>query len=177
MNDADQDLVQLFEELTRSVEQLQSELATSRGSPRPPTPRQLARFTSEVTIPAVILVLETNVRALRLVQRALRLADGSAPTESGDTTTRERATTLGRETLSHLDDAMADLQSAVDGRAPDDDVRELVERIRDLQSEIDAQLAVEESQSPPTNQSDSVNIDVDAELESLKDDIDTDEGN
>ena len=100
-------------ELRTAVEELQTELESTRGPPRPPTPRRLAEFTSEVTIPAIILLLETNVRALRLVQRTLRLAEGRQG-DSADTPARKRATDLGRVTLSRLDDALTDLGSALD---------------------------------------------------------------
>lgn len=168
MSNGDPELSQLLGELTGSVEQLQDELTESRGPPRPPTPRQLVRFTSEVTIPAIVLVLETNVRALRIVQRALRIAEGRDPGTSGSKT-GERAAELGRATLSRLDDALSDLGSALEGRPPDDEARELLEEVRQLQSEVDERL-----ESETTAERDSVSIDVDAELQSLKDDVDDD---
>jgi small-conductance mechanosensitive channel len=167
----------LLSELTRSLEALQDELEPSKGGLRPPTPRQLTRFTSEVTIPALILVLETNVQALRLVQRALRLAEGreSAGT-SAAAGTRERATKLGQATLQRLDSTLVDLQEALEGRPPDDEARQLLDRVRDLEDEIEAEMqtTAERTQDETT---DSVEIDVDAELQSLKDDVDADEGN
>jgi hypothetical protein len=166
MSNGDPELSQLFGELTGAVEQLQGELEQSRGPPRPPAPRQLVRFTSEVTIPAIVLVLETNVRALRLVQRALRIAEGRDPGTSGSKT-GDRAAELGRATLSRLDDALSDLGKALEGRPPDDEARELLDEVRDLQSEVDERLGTEN-----ITQQDSVNIDVDAELQSIKDDVD-----
>ncbi len=168
MSNGDPELSQLLGELTGSVEQLQDELTQRRGPSRLPTPRQLVRFTSEVTIPAIVLVLETNVRALRLVQRALRIAEGRDPGTSSSKT-RDRATELGRATLSRLDDALSDLGSALEGRPPDDEARELLEEVRDLQTEVDERL---ETETGPER--DSVSIDVDAELQSLKDDVDDD---
>lgn len=174
MSNGDPELSQLFGELTGAVEELQDELTQTRGPPRPPTPRQLVRFTSEVTIPALVLVLETNVRALRLVQRALRIAEGRNPGTTSSQT-RERATELGRATLSRLDDALADLGTALEGRPPNDEARELLDDVRTLKSEIDDQL-----EAQGATQRDSVDIDVDAELQSIKDDVDDDnshEGN
>lgn len=166
MSSRDPELSQLLGELTGAVEELQSELTESRGPPRPPTPKQLVRFTSEVTIPAIVLVLETNVRALRLVQRALRIAEGRDPGNSSSQT-RERATDLGRATLARLDGALDDLGTALEGRPPDDEARKLLDEVRDLQSEIDERLDTSDVAG-----GESVDIDVDAELESIKKDID-----
>ncbi|WP_302080800.1 DUF7547 family protein [Salinibaculum rarum] len=165
MSNGGQELSALLSELTASLEQLQDELDPARGPLRPPTPRQLAQFTSEVTIPAIVLVLETNVRALRLVQRALRIAEGREATP-GSSQARQRATDLGRATLSRLDEALSDLGSALESRPPDDEARELLEEVRDLQSEVDDRLET------TSTDRDAVDIDVDAELQSLKDDVD-----
>ena len=179
MSTGDRDLSQLFGDLTTAVEQLQEQLETERGPPRPPTPRQLAEFTSEVTIPALILVLETNVRALRLVQWALRIAEGRE-TDRQPSQARKRATDLGRATLSRLDDTLSDLATNLEDTSTDDETRELLERIRELESDIDTRLAAEPETSDHEEAADTVDIDVDAELQSIKDDVDDDsshEGN
>jgi hypothetical protein len=189
MSDGDTEMTRLVGELVNAVEELQSELEPTGGPLRPPTPRELARFTSEVTIPAIILVLETNVRALRLVQRALRIAEGR-DTDRGGSVARERATALGRATVDKLDDALTDLQDALDGRPPDDEAREVLGRVRDLQADVEAELAADstpdmDGASTDTESEDAageerVDVDVDAELEALKDDLDDDsapEGN
>lgn len=178
MSSDDPELSAQVADLSDAVEELQSELESNRGPPRPPTLGRLAEFTSEVTIPAVILVLETNVRALKLLQRALRHAEGRAG-DSGGSQARERATDLGRATLSRLDDALTDLGSALDGSRGNGDAQDLLEDVRDLQSEIDARLATESTPATDDEQG-GVDIDVDAELESLKDDVEgegTHEGN
>jgi len=168
----------LVGDLAGTVEELQAEL-TGDGPPRrPPTPRDLARFTSEVTIPAIILALETNVRALKLFQRALRLAAGERPS-TGKTggEARERAEELGRETLARLDDALADLQEALAGRPPDDPARELLADARTLRGEIDDRLAASgRAGDDPVAGTDvpgerGVDIDVESELQSIKDDV------
>lgn len=171
MSETDTSLPGLLSELTRSLEELQGELEPTDGRPRPPTPRQLARFTSEVTIPAILLVLETNIRALRLVQRALRIADGRDPT-ARSTATRERAVELGQATLSRLDETLGDLQEALAGRPPDDEARQLLQRVRDIEAEIEAELEASGA-ADEASSSDRVGIDVDAELQSLKDEMDT----
>jgi hypothetical protein len=189
MSDSGQDLSRLVGELVRTVEELQSELDEGGPRPRlrPPTPGELARFTSEVTIPAVVLALETNVRALKLLQRALRLGtDTQAKTSgAGGSEAADRARALGRTTLSRLDDAFADLQDALDGRPPDDRTRELLDEARDVRARIDEALADDAvdpgGKDPHGDQAvggteGRVEIDVDSELQSIKDDLDAADG-
>lgn len=173
MSSEDPELSELVGELGSVVEELQTELESARGPPRPPTPRQLAEFTSEVTIPAIILVLETNVRALRLVQRGLRLAE-ERDGESTGAAARKRATDIGRTTLSRLDDALTDLGSTLDESPTDSQARDLLEEVRDLQSEIDTRLEAQAESARTDEASGGVDIDVDAELQSLKNDVDED---
>jgi len=175
-------------DLARTVEELQRELTTEGRPPlRPPTPRELARFTSEVTIPAIVLALETNVRVLKLLQRTLRLAAGEDPGAGGGAgRARKQAEKLGRRTLSQLDDALADLQDALAGRPPEDPARELLEEARTLRADIDDRLATadgsarSDAESSPDLESDprdrGVDIDVESELQSIKDDIDDEDG-
>ena len=178
MSQGSPDVPGLVGELARTVQDLQSELEPDRRLPlRPPTPRELTRFTSEVTIPALLLVLETNVRALKLLQRTLRLVDGRERTDSPGA--REQVESLGRTTLNRLDDALADLQEALESRPPDDEARRLLDEARDLREEVDARLASESDTSGPPGtgeggrpEADRVEIDVESELQSIKDDLD-----
>ncbi|MFB6165364.1 MAG: hypothetical protein ABEJ31_09430 [Haloarculaceae archaeon] len=181
MSDApsDADLARLAADLARSLRDLQRELEPSRRRRFPPTPGDLLRFTDEVAIPGAILVLEANVRALRLLQRAIRLSEpgDSSGSTGADTAVRDRAVDLSRTTLTRLDDALADLQAAVEGRPEDSDARELLAEARDLRTEIDERLArtaAETGQADATDgESDSaVPVDVDAELRSIRDDVD-----
>src|SRR6056297_4364533 len=99
MSDAgDPDVTRLLRDLTRELQTLQRELddgsrrGLSSGS-------QLSRFTSEVAIPGVILLLETNIRALQLLRRTIRLADGRDPRDTPSSTARDvrdRAEQLGQ---------------------------------------------------------------------------------
>jgi hypothetical protein len=177
MSDADEDISALLSDLVRTLQALQTEVEprTDRGRPRPPTPEELLRFTSDVTIPAAILVLKTNIEALKLLRRALRMAEGRPATETSGGGVQERATQLSRATLAGLDDALSDLQSAVEGRPADEDARELLTEARQLRASLAERLA--ESQSVDRDDFDAVEgtevpVDVDAELRSIKDDID-----
>jgi len=175
MSDSEEDVTALLSELVTTLQDLQTEVEprTDSGRPRPPTPEELLRFTSDVTIPAAILVLKTNIEALKLLRRALRIAEGRPATASTGSGVQERATQLSRATLARLDDALSDLQGAVEGRPADEEARELLTEARQLRESLAEQLA--ESQStdgPDIGESTEVPIDVDAELASIKEDID-----
>ena len=185
MSDNRQDLPRQVGELARAVEELGSELEPGGRPPlRPPTPRELTRFTSEVTIPAIVLALETNVRALKLLQRTLRLAtDGPRTGEGTGHEARERAEAVGRRTLARLDAAFADLQAALEGRPPDDPARELLEEARSIQRDIEEQLATDSGgvagqgvTARDRTDRDVVEVDVESELQSIKDDVEDGSG-
>lgn len=185
MSSSDDDLATLVGDLVTTLRQLEDEFEprTERGRPRPPTPRELMRLTSDVAIPATILLLRSNIEALKLLQRALRMADGRAPTAgTGGSDVRERAEDLSATTLSKLDGALADLQDAVDGEPQNDEARELLAEARTLRTGIEDRLDDRRNgESPPTDEStpveesdgpeDDVPVDVDAELRSIKDDV------
>ena len=192
-SDTDSDLGPLVTELVRTLRELESEFEprTESGLPRPPSPRELMRFTSDVTIPAAILVLRTNIEALKLLQRALRMADGRSPaTGSGAGEVRDRAQRLSEATLSRLDGALADLQDAVEGRPEDAEARDLLEEARELRRDVEERLdGRTNGESPARDGTDgdgadgdvvggdagddtaSVPVDVDAELRSIKDEF------
>jgi hypothetical protein len=172
---ADDDLTALVTDLVRTLQELETEVepTTDSGLPRPPTPGELLRFTSDVTIPAVILVLKTNIEALKLLRRALRMAEGRPTSTSASNEVRQRASDLSRATLSRLDGALTDLQRAVEGTPEDEEARELIHEAQQLRSQIQERLA-DETGVPPEADPDGatdVPVDVDAELRSIKDDI------
>jgi hypothetical protein len=180
---SDDDLATLVGDLETTLRRNEGEFEprTDDGRPRPPTPRELMRLTSDVAIPATILLLRTNIEALKLLQRALRMADGRSPTTgSSGSEVRARAEELSATTLSKLDGALADLQDAVEGQPTDDEARELLAEARRLRTDIESRLeertngAVEDSAGATGIESggDDVPVDVDSELQSLKDDMD-----
>jgi len=179
---SDDDLTALITDLVTTLQDLETEVepTTDSGLPRPPTPGELLRFTSDVTIPAIILILRTNIEALKLLRRALRMAEGR-PTSTGSASgeMRQRASDLSRATLSRLDGALTDLQQAVEGRPEDEEARELIQEAQQLRAQIQERLADEtgDTGAAESNQATDVPVDVDAELRSIKDDIDgRDEG-
>jgi len=200
---ADRDLGRLADELSTTLDDLRGELERERGPPRgplglprPPTPRELVRFTDEYTIPTLIAVLEANIRLLEALQGAIRLArTGQAAGERG----REmRALTeeLGRDGLDRLDDVLVDLQDALDGRPENPEARTLLDDARALRHEIDDRLAETGDGRRPNatrprdaadderddvgpaatdDPDESVAIDVDSELDSIRDEVDGDD--
>lgn len=170
---SDDDVTVLLTDLVTTLRDLETEIepTTDSGLPRPPTPDELLRFTTDVTIPAAILILRTNIEALQLLRRALQIADGR-PTATNDTVPK-RATDLSRATLSRLEDALADLQGAIEGRPEDAEARELLEQARELRSTLADELNADASDE---TDSDGVPVDVDSELQSIKDDIEEQNG-
>ncbi|MDT3435348.1 hypothetical protein [Haloarcula sp. 1CSR25-25] len=173
---SDDDLTALITDLVTTLQELETEVepTTDSGLPRPPTPGELLRFTSDVTIPAIILVLKTNIEALKILRRALRMAEGR-PTATGSASNevRQRASDLSRATLSRLDGALTDLQQAVEGTPEDEEARELIQEAQQLRRQIQDRLTDETAASADAepDQVTDVPVDVDAELRSIKDDI------
>ncbi|MFC6942353.1 hypothetical protein ACFQE8_20630 [Salinirubellus sp. GCM10025818] len=148
----DQDLAELVDELSTTLESLQGVVGPGdRGRPRrrgptdpriptPPTPRELVRFTEQYTIPTLIALLESGVRSLELLRATLRLLDGRG-IEAASPETRERVESVGRTTLDRIDAVLSDLGSAVEGGEPSDpDARDLLADARALREEIDRRL-------------------------------------
>lgn len=124
--------------------------------PRPPSPGDLLRFTSDYTIPTVIATLEATVEALELLRRFLqlaggldsdgrvsdrgrrgrsgsRLADGLAGGLSGAGT---RATSDATDALSTLRHVLAEADLPEEGES-----RDLVDEVRELSAELDRRIA------------------------------------
>ena len=167
-DDASSDVEQQLAELTRTVARLRDQLERERGfplTPRPPRTDELRQFTSEIAIPGAILLLETNVRALRLLQRSIRLADGRDG-QGADESVSRRAERAGSKALARLETALADVQSALDSQPPDSEARDLLEDARRLRADLEAQLDDEDEQVE-TDPS----VDVEAELQSIKNQV------
>ena len=175
----DPDLTELLADLTHELRRLEREVEPEpRG--RLPTRSELARFTSEVAIPGLILLLQTQIRALELLRRTIRLAEGREPTPRHQSV-KNRAEQLGTATLSQLDSVLAELQSAIDGRPEDDRAKRLLDDAQRLQEQIQSELETKTAQQSPSTDEpvsgtvepmDTVGIDVEEELQSLKGTLD-----
>jgi hypothetical protein len=174
MNDpgSDPGIDRVLAEMVRSLRELEAELGarSGRGPLGPPTPSTLTRFASEVAIPGAILALRVNIETLKLLQRTLRMADGRTATRASEAEFTDRTRRVTRAALERLDDGLLAVRRAVEGRPPDDEARRLIERVRSLQADVEAQLdATGELEDPPSG---GVPVDVDAELESIRESID-----
>jgi len=150
---------ELVGELARTLRSLRRELRTANGG-RGGLER-IVRFTSEVTIPATILVLETNVRTLRLLQRTLRVArEAEEPSGSGPKS--REAAALGQSVVDRLDEALGEAQSAIEN-AGSDDARELLAEARELNRQLESRLEAESDTERTAS------VDVESELASIKD--------
>jgi hypothetical protein len=179
MSDSERDpeLAELLADLTTTLRELQEEVEPDRPPrPRLPTPEGLSQFTSEVAIPGLILILQTNIRALQLLQRAIRLANGRDPSPDGTVSdVRSRAEQVGKASLSQLDTVLDDLQSALESRPEDEDARELLSRARNLHEEVREELDADGTSAEFDDGSQPVDIDIESELQSIKDHMDEDE--
>lgn len=177
-----EDLADRVAELEETLEELRDELGPRRGPfgvPRPPSPREVLRFTGEYAIPAAVAILEANIRTLELLQRVIRTTD-----RSGDAAgVRGRTAALSRETLSRLDRALAELGTAIeDADLPRDaQARALLSEARDLNDEIAGRLdrsregddaAEAAGDDRPPEADPGVEIDVEDELEQIRDELD-----
>ena len=180
------DLTRLIRDLTRELQRLQRELEPDRRG-RFPTPRELSRFTSEVAIPGVILFLETQIRVLQLLRRTLRLAEdrdssGEREHHSG-AHVRNRAEQLGETALLGLGETLGEIESSLDQAAGNEDAREVLSEAQELQRRIREELAADATTADDADEkaamgverepADAVQIDVEAELESLKENVDS----
>lgn len=194
MDDRDRDLAEATAELNETLEALKTELTEPPDREfKPPTPRELLRFTEQYTIPTTIALLEAGIRSLELLAAALRAADGRPiDAVSGELGTegRDRLAATSRETLHRLDDALAELQSAARGEPSAPEIAHLLTEARELRAEVDDRLADaidgeprrsgpdpgagsrvgSGSENTPSEHGadDTTEIDVDEELESIK---------
>lgn len=137
MSDAapENDLENRLKDLREILEELRGDLRPSRGRvglPRPPTPREVLRFTDEYAIPAAIAVLEVNVRTLELLQRGIRLAEEANETDPNE------SRTLERHTLDRLDQTLDAFETTLeDSRiVASSEARRLLRDARRLNAEI-----------------------------------------
>lgn len=162
-------------ELTERVEALQSELEQRRRRPPllppPPTTEELRRFSSEIAIPGLIFLLETNVRALKLLRKTLAVSEeGRRASERADAV-RAEANKVGTAALGRLEDALVEVQSALEGEPPDSEARDILEEARQLREDIQSQLTESNSRQPEGG-AEGPEVDVEAELQSIRDQVD-----
>jgi hypothetical protein len=137
MDDREDDLERTVGELAATLDELRDELEPERRTSRV---RELVRFTEQFTIPAIIAILETNVRLLEMLQGAIRLADGRL--DEGSERTADRA-------FDAIDGALSDARDALAGAPGNSDARLLLEQARELRAEAERQVRERRREAPP----------------------------
>lgn len=144
---SDAEIADTADELATVLEALRDELRDSRrrgpfGLPAPPTPGELLRFTDDYAIPFAIAVLEANIRALRLLQGAIRLVDAGDRAREDVKSTRDRAISFSQSTLSRLDDVLSKLEESAAEEGNDEtfprnpEARSILSEARALRREL-----------------------------------------
>lgn len=147
MSDRDDELATAAADLEASMRDLRRDLERRAprgplGLPRPPTPGEFLRFADEAAIPALVAVLEANIRVLEALQKAIRLADGSRELRDRGAEAGADAAAVGARTLERLDDALAEFQRVAEERGlPENEAaREVLQEARTLRAELDQRV-------------------------------------
>lgn len=173
--DEDPPVTKLLADLTMELRRLQREVDPGRGSHRS-TRRKLSLFASEVAIPSLILLLKTQIAILALLRRAIRIADGREPQSTGSRPElRRRAEQVGQASLTQLSVALEELQSALEGQPEGERASEIISEAKQLQEQIQDDLSAGDDADLDPASEDVVNIDVESELQSIKDQMDDDD--
>lgn len=173
MAESDDELERVAGDLADTLDALRQELDADRRGP--PRVVDLLRFTERYTIPAVIAVLEANIRILELLAGGIRVATG----DEGPADRRGATADAARATLDALDSALQDATRALSGGAPaNPEARELLQEARSLRAELDDRLERATGARPPSDSQsqddtgkDPVSIDVDSELQGIREDV------
>lgn len=178
------DLERTLTDLREAVdEDVRGELRPRR---RPPTPREILRFTEEYTLPTAIALLEATVQSLELLRAVLRLV---GPGSTADDVRDRLRARRGPETDA-LRDALADLRDALTGAdLPEDSAAgSILVDARELTAEIDSRLdeaaADRRRERESTRRGVAIDVeeetddavDVESELASIKESVEEENG-
>lgn len=185
-SDPGDDLPAVLGDLSATLDDLQAEVRSG-----PSGVRGLLRFTEQYTIPAIIAILQANVRLLEMLAGAIRLADGrleDAEVPGAGPRRGERAATTA---LDAVDRTLSDLSDAMSGTPTDPEARRLLERARDLRDEAERRVdertgqgtgaaatstGRDERHPEPERDSGAVEIDVDDELDQVRQEVEEERG-
>jgi hypothetical protein len=171
------DLATRLDRLEATLEELQEEvmgdnrLDTGRRAIDPAAETAL-KLTERLTMPAAIAALEANVRVLTFVQDRLRELEGrDRGAGEGSLTAPSQ---ISERLLDRLDDTLGRMEDAIaDSELPQNaEARELFERARELNEDVRQRVSDAE---PSMDGDDVVTIDVEDELDQIRDDVESDE--
>lgn len=174
MDDPDRDdIAERLDRLEETLEELQMAIEAETGDAEPSAPQQAAetalRLTERLAVPAAVAALEANVRLLEFLQDRLEAVERREAPDPGRT-----VTAVSEPMLDRLDDALARMERVIEeSDLPQNaEARELLERARGLNQEV-RERAQGMGTTPEGDEV--VTIDVEEELDQLKDDVEDDE--
>lgn len=163
------------DELTRRLDDLERAIAELRedldaGDSREAGPRtrgEARRLADEFAVPAIDAALEANIRSLELLRELINSADRARRSPSADRDPLSGAVRRFERTLEEIEAALEG--STLPGNA---DARGLLTEARRLNEAIGDRLDASGGIGDDTDDETVVRIDVESELESIKDDLD-----
>jgi hypothetical protein len=174
-SDAPDDLEARLDRLESTLEELRDEVMADERIERgrraiEPAAETALRLTERLAVPAAVAALEANVRALEFVQDRLRELEGREG-RAGDGPTPAR---VSERMLDRLDDALGRMEDAIaDSDLPQNaEARRLLERARELNADVRDRV---QSAGPDPADQDVVTIDVEEELDQIRDDVDAED--
>ena len=176
MADDHDDLDERLDRLESTLEELRDavieddRVEAGRRAARPAAETAL-RLTERLAVPAAVAALEANVKVLTFLQDRLRELEEREDRLEGDDL---RPSRVSERMLDRLDEALGRMEDAIaDADLPQNaEARRLLERARELNDDVRSRAG--ETGIDPDDQ-DVVTIDVEEELDQLKDDVDDDE--
>lgn len=175
-SEASDDLEARIDRLESTLEELRDEvmdddrIEAGRQAVQPAAETAL-RLTERLAVPAAVAALEANVRVLTFVQDRLReLEDREGREEdvlAGPTRVSERALERLDDALERFDEAIAESDLPQNAEA-----RRLLERARELNDDVRERVS---DAAPAASDQDVVTIDVEEELDQIRDDVDAED--
>ena len=186
----DDDLESRLDELERDIEALADTIDRRQprgpfGVPRPPTPSELLRFADEAAIPAGIAILQANIRLLEALRQAIRLLESGEQARRRGNEIGTEAATMRTQVLNQFDAAITELEQAIQGTPADVPGHDILADARSLRDDLESRIAeteqrsvetaVDQQEEPDSSASEATTIDIEAELESIKQEQSSDE--
>lgn len=170
------DINRRLDTLEETLADLRAELATEEGRNREMASDSFLQLAWDIAVPIGIAVIEVQLRTLKRLSENLQQFDRERGQRSLDNWTRETRR-QGVTTLSRLEDTLEQLEQDIDrGRIPaGGNIRELLSETRELTQDIEQQVQSVDataSDEEPTSRDRGVQIDVESELDTIRDELD-----